>query len=799
MSDLEARERAAHCYDENFVVVAGAGTGKTSLLVERILCQMVERELGPDQLVAITFTEKAAAEMRKRLEAGLARLAANAAADRPAAELASGAEADRAFAWLRERGQTGAAIAKLATERLHALPETEVTTIHGFCARLLRRFPVEAGVDPDFQVDTGGRLAELVDELWERFLAGPEGLEGARSERFARVLERLWLGELAALARGVAAFALPEGALDAPLPSSSVVFGSWIESQLAAIDSVFTDPPARGPESWLASARPLLVTLRDEGVDAFQLALSECDYQRTNGTCRLLDGTAPTSTKNREAQSLTKDLFGRLKKLRAVDDALLGEALALVRPFAREVRDEAQRRGILPFDALLALNRDLLANHPRVRRELAQRYRVLFLDEFQDTDPLQYEIVFLLAAESDGAAIPPGKLFIVGDPKQAIYRFRGADIGAYESAVKRVLDAGGARIALTENFRSRPEILSPLDRLFQRTFLDPNPRESAPGAYVGYDGLAAAREPAGEPRLELWSIGAAAAAGDARMLEAEVIAGWIAREVGAGRRRFGDTALLLRALTDVHVYVRALQQRGVPVWVGRAEDPEKEPALQQLMSLLRALANPADAPAVLGVLRSPLGGVPDAELARFASQGGGRWLYTAAQSVDARRTPNLARAFALLRALARADALRAARRRAGGAARRDADARAARVRARRPAAPARPVRSARPPGRARGGRSRARARRAGARRSKARSSAARPRSPCPTPTPCACSRSTARRGSSSTRSSCPTWRAARRRASATRGACRRASRASSARWRCRRAARSRRAGSSTSG
>ena len=215
MSDLEARERAAHGYDENFVVVAGAGTGKTSLLVERILCQMVERELGSDQLVAITFTEKAAAEMRKRLEAGLARLAANAAADRPAAELAPGAEADRAFAWLRERGQTGAAIAKLATERLHALPETEVTTIHGFCARLLRRFPVEAGVDPDFQVDTGGRLAELVEELWERFLAGPDGLEGARSERFARVLERLWLGELAALARGVAAFALPEGALDA--------------------------------------------------------------------------------------------------------------------------------------------------------------------------------------------------------------------------------------------------------------------------------------------------------------------------------------------------------------------------------------------------------------------------------------------------------------------------------------------------------------------------------------------------------------------------------------------------------
>jgi ATP-dependent exoDNAse (exonuclease V) beta subunit len=103
MSDLAARERAAHGYNENLVVVAGAGTGKTSLLVERVLCQMVERELGSEELVAITFTEKAAAEMRRRLEAGLAQLAAHAAEDRPAAELDPSEEADRAFAWLRER------------------------------------------------------------------------------------------------------------------------------------------------------------------------------------------------------------------------------------------------------------------------------------------------------------------------------------------------------------------------------------------------------------------------------------------------------------------------------------------------------------------------------------------------------------------------------------------------------------------------------------------------------------------------------------------------------------------------
>jgi len=648
VSDAEARARAAHGYDENLVVVAGAGSGKTSVLIERLLCQLVERELGSDELVAITFTEKAAAEMRRRLESGLAQLAQHAALDRPAGELDWRREADRAFAWLRERVPAGA-IARIATARLHELPETEVTTIHGFCARLLRRFPLEAGVDPDFEVDTGARQAERVEELWERFLAGPDGLEGARAARFGRVLERLDLSELAAIARALAIFELPEDALAGPLPDARAVFARWVESQLAAIDGVVTEPPAAGPESWLAAARPLLATLRERGIAEFQRGLAEASYRRKDGLCGLLEGSAPTSRAHEAAQKLSTQLYRRFARLRQVDDALLGEVLALLAPFAREARSEAQRRGLLPFDALLALARDLLTRHAQVRRALARRYRVLFLDEFQDTDPLQYDIVFLLATESEGAPIPGGKLFIVGDPKQAIYRFRGADIGAYESAVQRVLDGGGAQLTLTLNFRARPEILEPLDRLFRRTFPDPNPspRDSVPGAYVRYDGLAAARERAGEPRLELWRIGAAAKANDAREVEADVIAGWIAREAGAGRLRFRSVALLMRALTDVHVYVRALQQRGVPVWVGRPEEPEKEPSSQQLVALLRALANPADAPAVLGVLRSPLGGVPDAELGHFR-RAGGRWLYTAAQP-PLERAPNLARAFAWLR------------------------------------------------------------------------------------------------------------------------------------------------------
>ena len=647
MSDAEARERAAHEFGENLVVVAGAGSGKTSLLVERLLCQTIEQDLAPEAFAAITFTEKAAAEMRKRLEAALVRLGARAGGRLDAVPHDPGEEADRAFGWLRARpGLALAQIGERAEARLRALAETEITTIHGFCARLLRRYPIEAGVDPDFSVDTRGAWDELVGELWERFLSGTEGLEGARAERFARVLDLLALRELETLARAAASFAVSDESLARPLPGVAEVLGTTLERAVAAIDALsIAPPPAQGPESYVSAVRPLLVTLREGGAEAFRGALEQADFQSSRGIRGLMLDRAPEAKKCPEATELAAELLKLLKKLRKIDDELLREALALVEPFARQVRDEARRRGVLPFDALLVLARDLLSHHPEVRRAVAERYQLLFLDEFQDTDPLQYEIVFLIA-EPPGETARPGSLFIVGDPKQAIYRFRGADIAAYEDAVQSILRSPRARqLVLTRNFRAVPELVEPLHALFEEVFARRHGSDASIAAYVQYDGLEAHRPRVGEPRLERWEIGSQKLPADAaRVAEAEVIASWVAREVGAGRFRPGEVAVLLRALTDVHVYARAFHACGVPIWIGRTLESERDPALQQLDALLRALANPADAPAVLGFLRSPLGGIPDAELARHATRNGGHWLYTTAQ-VDPANVPNLARAF----------------------------------------------------------------------------------------------------------------------------------------------------------
>src|SRR5262249_52748852 len=147
-----------------------------------------------------------------------------------------------------------------------------------FCARLLRRYPIESGVGPEFQVDTGDRVDELVDEQWERFLAGPEGVDGAQRERFEQVLEKLGLGELESLARAAAGFSVREAALEAPFPALKRVFGAGARESLERIDETVQPPLAPGPESWLAAARAPLEALLSSGVIAFHEALRQASY-----------------------------------------------------------------------------------------------------------------------------------------------------------------------------------------------------------------------------------------------------------------------------------------------------------------------------------------------------------------------------------------------------------------------------------------------------------------------------------------------------------------------------------------
>ncbi|MCP4007836.1 MAG: UvrD-helicase domain-containing protein [bacterium] len=638
MSDAEAREAAVREYDLNVVVVAGAGTGKTSLLVERVLNQMIETDLSATEFAAITFTEKAAAEMRIRLENGLERLLELARERRPAAELDLKREADRAYGYLCERVSADTLLNR-AESRQAELTHASISTVHGYCASLLRQFPLESGVDPDFSVDDGLQFDSLRNSLWHEFLSSSYGPDGESSELWTSVMKSLDLAEIQALAFELSSFSLPS--LTSPLLELDTVrvLAPLIEEQLEKNDDAFDGEPSNGPEKFLSTARPVLRVLLDNGLDAFRIAIATTLYDGGRKPRTLTETTPPRSKKNPEAEDCAKETSSLLRSLVQVDDALIKDVIRLATPFGALVRSEAIRRNILPFDALLRLTRDMLARNPLIRRILGERYRTLFLDEFQDTDPLQYEIVFHLAeqplegpgpADTDPFAKPltPGKLFIVGDPKQAIYRFRGADIRAYQRAVRHILDSGGRQLKLTTSWRALPEILDPLDRLFP-SLLKPGAADEQ-DAYSGYETLESGRNSAHDgPRIEVWTVGdtsLARRAETARRSEADAIADWIATEARAGRKSPGEVALLFRSLANLQTYTRAMAASGVAFSVEAGGDLLERPEGQQLWALLRALANPGDAPAVLGVLRSPFGGATDRELAAF-SRAGGSWTY----------------------------------------------------------------------------------------------------------------------------------------------------------------------------
>jgi ATP-dependent helicase/nuclease subunit A len=662
-ADHEARRIAVTDFERNLVVTAGAGTGKTSLLVERALNLVVGRDVPITAVAAITFTEKAAAELRDRLAAGLDAVRGLAAGGAPAGTIAAPTEAERSYAWLREScGLDAPLIATRALRALVDLDAAQVGTIHAFCADILRRHPVEAGVDPAFGVDEGGSFDALFEAEAARFLQAELGPRAGREALWRRVLQIPdGTAAVRAIAAAPGAFRLPDPAGDGA-GGAAALPGAMLRGLGEAIAAALARRPPMNPRmaSYLEAARDLLGAAAAGGLAAIAA-------QRAAIAGRLAkDPPSPGSrlpaAEAEAIAALARRARSLLQALLAVDEEGIDALLRAAAPLAAAARAALLRAGWVSFDGLLRLSRDLLAARPVIRRALGRRYRAILLDEFQDTDPLQYEILFFIA-EEDGAAaadawrarLAPGRLFIVGDPKQSIYRFRGADIEAYQRAVRRVRECGGREVTLTSSFRSPAGILGPINRLFAG-FMVPEP-DGGEAFQARYAPLDAARGVSGppDPRVAIWTVMTEpeADAGARRAAEAAAIAAWIARHAGrddaTGRPlRHGDVALLLRALTNAGLYAQALRRAGIPFLVDGGREFYERPEVGDLIAFLRAVANPNDGPAVLAVMRSALGGVPDGDLARFARAGGRFDLPGGGPAADPAAHPAVARVFALI-------------------------------------------------------------------------------------------------------------------------------------------------------
>jgi ATP-dependent helicase/nuclease subunit A len=508
-ADQADRERAL-ASRKNVAVTAGAGTGKTTLLVSKVVRKVVEEGLELKHLLALTFTEKAAGEMRQRIREQLEKAG-----------------------------------------RSEGLDRAEIGTIHSFCAHVLRQFPVEAGVAPDFEVDEGAAFRRLFDRAWPRWLDGELGPGSRRGKRWSAVLRKVKIGTLRELALGLASFGIPDDRADAP----------EVLERLAAEASEGATPE-------------LAAALRGKG--------------------------PPPSKPRGSALRLAEDMA-------AMDAKLTGEAVRLVSDFAAKFRREYLAEGWVSFDGMLALVYDLLRSEefPNVLELLRDRYRFILVDEFQDTDPLQGEIIRRLAEGPDDRLVP-GKLFLVGDPKQSIYSFRGADIIAYRRLTKRIVDEGGDSVVLRTNFRSHGGILDLVNAVFKDAMVE---RGDLQPKYEPIEPAAGRAPRLAGPTVEAVLIEGAGAR-SSREAEGEAVAEWIA----AGRVPCRDVAILLRALTDVNLYIEPLRARGIPYVVEGEKYFYGTTEVIDFVNVLRAVSNPHDRVAVAAVLRSPLGGFSDQEL-----------------------------------------------------------------------------------------------------------------------------------------------------------------------------------------
>jgi len=622
LPDSQARILAQTTWEKNVVVMAGAGTGKTTILVNRML-NLLMREPHPlamNEIVALTFTNKAATEMKQRLRRELAKLADQ--GDESASELFR-TRYRLSLHQVRERAQ----------EALAQFEKSQIGTLHSFAAHLLRLHPMESGLDPAFQEDDGTRFNELFDSRWRMWLAEELDRTGSRHALWRRVLTGMNLADLREMAALLAGESVDVQELTEQIQGTTIdgPVRRWLEQLQENIGRISAARATAKPlkaDKMLGAASRCVALLLDEG---------ERGLTRLSGDDRALlekDIGKPTAGWDERTFAEAKAVVAVAQQLLLTDRPYLHDLLELLRPFVNGVRHSFRASGWVSFDGLLIRAKALLRDFPAVRARIKHTCRAVLVDEFQDTDPVQYEIVLYLAERMNSSntawedlELEPGKLFIVGDPKQSIYAFRRADIEAFERVVEKIVAGGGIVYSLVTNFRSDGAVLSVVNEVFDRLFL--------PEEHVQRPNERLAAQPQRKPELSASGVQlrlVAAGADDeefdaasATRAEAEQLARWMKDELLAGTSMFdrdrkpvpmhpGHIALIFRKLTQAQVYLDALRRYGIAYLTDGEKHFYRRQEIIDLVNLLRVLDNPHDRIALVGILRSPLGGVTDREL-----------------------------------------------------------------------------------------------------------------------------------------------------------------------------------------
>ncbi len=653
-----------YSFSKNTVLRAGAGTGKTETLATLYLhlvgglCDpevWSKTGLVGERVVALTFTEKAAVEMRERIADAVRALAY----ESPPAGIDSNNPVVRqqaAETWARSRGLDRAATSRLlslgasASSRGRTMPErgvwqriafslgqAKIGTFHGFAAGVLRSIAMDIGLDPAFvvaeQEDANAMLRKAITDALAHTarsevaavadLLAAEGGFGTDADRglVVRMVEIVHAMDEA----GLSDDEVGEGAVCEASPPHAFIVADSIERFALGCGKV----PALRDEDWTEKLMALGRNLRQLGV---------VDSPEKARQCVVLIQGVKLPGKNR-TRAIEAEAQAARDAIESMHDAALathsrwlaGHARTIVLDARRRFRKEKQRRRVLDFADLLRTLRDALRDDVRLRRVWKSRFDAVLVDEFQDTNRLQRDILYLLRERkdrsdesmvSDASQLEPSGLLLVGDAKQSIYAFRGANVGVFIETERALLNAGGASLELTESYRTVDSVLAAInpateallgagltalgERMFERS----------------RDALVANAAGDNSARVELVLI-SGTTADEVRELEAQAIARRIrsmldlpaSMQTGWRTPRLDEIAILVPTWQHTECIKKALQREGIVyAQLGGPGFWERREVVD-LLVLLQLIADPSDRLALASVLRGPLVGLSDAALA----------------------------------------------------------------------------------------------------------------------------------------------------------------------------------------
>ncbi len=516
----------------NVSVSAGAGSGKTRVLVERFINILAQgknnpqRAVMPKEILAITFTRKAAAEMKERIRKRLY-------------ELEKEEPLNKEFWHLHRQG----------------FDQARISTIHGFCNAILKENPVELALDPSFTVAEENDMQEFLESCTIAFIKKMLTEHNADAETLIRTygIENVKKQLLMLYVKADEIFNF--GDITLPYNVDMQQAGTVQAALLDAIDRLIgcLDIVSKTTNHWLQ--------LKDLHENQQLVAAAARNYTAPGSfavLAKYIDSMNKSCKEDKLIVAEAQELVRALKQI-CIDtraQELAASWQTLLQDYIQYIKEKQEAQNLIGFDDLESLALNLLKNSPEIRRKYQLNFKYIMVDEFQDTNERQREIVYLLCGDNKDV-LSGSKLFIVGDPKQSIYRFRGADVNVFARVRRDIKAGGGKNIILDDNFRTVDKILDLCNETFPELLGLDDTKD------VFFEALKANRTSTLLPEMLVIGYDPETAQEGVRQVEANCLAQKI-KDLHNGGTPYGDMVILLRAMTNVACYEDTLKKTGLP-------------------------------------------------------------------------------------------------------------------------------------------------------------------------------------------------------------------------------------------